>query len=276
MSLYSAGTLNRTPGEIQQDVLQLGQRLEQWVTSLPPEFNYQQPPNELSRPFIRERILLAFQLCSAKMLLTRPCLTGPKQSWREANEVSFATRMANTCVESAKTIVDILPSEPQSVPVHDQGPWWCIIHHLMQAISIFLLALSHPPATSYDSLVLISCTKKAVRWLQTMQDPVSQRAYRVALTSLDGVARRYCVDISDLWSTGIEDVMDMQGHGQHPVSDAFIPTYLPSHIESMPAPTTTHAAVVSYAAYDAVMTSTIFSPYYGPLSSSDSYYTARS
>ena len=275
-SLYSAGTMIRSQTELQQDMTQLGLRLDMWFNSLPSEFNSQRPPSVSSEPFVRERILLAFQLCSAKMLLTRPCLTGRRSSWREANEISFTSRMANACLDAAITIVNFLPDEPRSDLIPEQGPWWCITHHVMQAVSVLLLALSYSTTTSHDPSSLIQSTKKAVCWLRNMQDPVAERAFHVALNLLDGVAGRYGVDVSDLWNMGIENVISAQSHVQLPVSDAFMPACLPAHIVSMATPTNTHATVSSYAGYDAVVTDPAFPTHYAATSFNNSCYMARS
>lgn len=275
-SLYSAGTMIRSQAELQQDISQLGTHLDLWVNTLPTEFDFQQRPNDSSEPFVRERILLAFQLCSAKMLLTRPCLTGRKSSWREANEVNFTSRMANVCLEAAITIVKLLPDEPRADLILEQGPWWCIIHHIMQAISVLLLALSYSTVTSHDPSSLIQTTKKAVSWLRNLRDPLADRAFHVALSLLDGVAGRYGVDVFDLWNMGIENVIGTQSHVQLPVSDTFMSACLSEHVMSMATPTVTHATVASYADWDAEVTDAAFPPQYAATSFDSSYYMARS
>ncbi|KAH7090694.1 C6 transcription factor-like protein [Paraphoma chrysanthemicola] len=275
-SLYSAETMIRSHAELQQDMSQLSLRLDLWINSLPLEFNFQRPPSESSEPFMRERTLLGFKFCSAKMLLTRPCLTARRSTWREANEISFAKRMANACLDAAITVVKFLPNEPRSDLIAEHGPWWCIVHHVMQAVSVILLALSHSSTTSHDPIVLIQSTKKAVCWLRIVQDPVAERASHVALGLLDVVARRYGIDVSDLWNLGIGDVLNPRGHPDLPVSDAFMPPCLPAHIGSMAAPPTAHATIGPYTGYDAVMTDPPFSPHYGVANDSGSYYMARS
>ena len=202
-SLYSAGAMIRSSSDIQQDIAVLGQRLEQWLSSLPAEFKPQELSREPDTRFGRERMLLRFQLCSAEILLTRPCLVARQQTWKEANDVDFSKRTANRCVEAAKTIVAFLPDEP-CPGLYEQGPWWCIVHHMMQAISVFLLALSYPSSTSQDVTTMLHCVRKTIRWLQTMNGIVAERAHGVAFNCFQEVARRYAVDISDLWNRTVE------------------------------------------------------------------------
>ena len=197
-SLYSAGTMIRSPSEIQQDTHLLSQRLDQWSSSLPPEFRSHEGLREPHDVFARERVLLRFQLCTARILLTRPCLTARRQPWKDAGDANFSRRMADSCIEAARTIVASLPEEynPQ---MYEQCPWWCLVHHMMQAISVCLLGLSYPTSTSCEPKMMIHCTRKAIRWLQMMKGPVAERAHRVAIGCFEDLARRYDVDISNLW-----------------------------------------------------------------------------
>jgi hypothetical protein len=198
-SLYSAGTMIRSPNDIQQDASLLSQRLDQWTSSLPQEIRPDEPlgkPHDVSG---RERMLLRFQLCSARILLTRPCLTARRQQWKDVNDASFSRRMADSCIEAARTIVASLPDE-YSPQLYEQCPWWCLVHHIMQAISVCLLGLSHPTSTSCEAAMMIHCVRTATRWLQMMKGPVAERAHRIALNCFESLARRYAVDISDLWN----------------------------------------------------------------------------
>ena len=197
-SLYSAGTMIRSPSDIQQDATLLSQRLDQWVSSLPSEFRPEGDASDLGNIFARERMLLKFQLCSARILLTRPFLTTRRQPRTDTHDATFSRNMSNSCIEAACTVVVSFPDE-FSVHVYEHLPWWCLVHHMMQAISVLLLGLSYPSSTSYNASTLIHHVKKAVYWLQMMQGPVAERAHRVALNSFKDVARQYAVDVSDLW-----------------------------------------------------------------------------
>ncbi len=205
-SLYSAGTMIRSPNDIQQDTYLLSQRLDQWASSLPPEFRSHESSREPHDVSARERMLLRFQLCSARILLTRPCLTARRQPWRDANDASFSRRMSNSCIEAARTMVASLPDE-YSPRLYEQCPWWCLVHHMMRAISVCLLGLSYPASTSCEPTMMINCIRKAVHWLQMMKGPVAERAHRVAIGCFESLARQYEVDISDLSNRKRSSVM---------------------------------------------------------------------
>lgn len=205
-SLYTAGTMIRSASEIQRDIIQLGRRLDEWATSLPAEFNFQIRRSGVSTPsraFFRERTLLGFQFCSARVLLTRPCLGGlwlPGKDGKDATvPISFFRNMAVICVDAAKMEIDFLPDQPNPLFVYEYGPWWNIVHHVMQAFTSFLLALSYSQLAPPDSHVLAGYAKKSIRWLRSMNDPLAARAYRVAFKSLELVANRLSLDVSDLW-----------------------------------------------------------------------------
>lgn len=263
-SLYTASTMIRSAAENQHEMAQLDQRLEQWVLSLPKEFNFQGPPSGAGITFSRERMLLGFQLCSARMLLGRPCLNPRRQAWKEGSDATFARRMGNSCIEAAKTIVDFLPDEPSAHFIYDQGPWWCIVHHMMQAVAVLLLGLSYPASTSQDSMLLMHYVKKVIGFLQTMQDSVAERAYRVAMNSFETVSRRYPVDVSDLWR--LESV---QGRGVHPPIDPNIASYIPAQFVQQ------DGAMATYATYDAVPTGATFPAYSAAPAFSENYFVGR-
>jgi hypothetical protein len=257
ISLYPASTTMRAPEELQQIIHQVARRLDQWVMLLPAALNYHESPSISSQHFVRERMLLGFQLCSTRILLGRPFLMKPEQSWTDNHELSFAVHMANSCIESAKTIVNFLPDEPQLEYLYNKGPWWCIVHHMMQAISILLLGLTHPTATSHDSMSLIQYTKKVLRWLQSMPDPVAQRAYQVAFDLLGTVAKQHSLETPDLWNLGVNQIMPARQEMHHAFSGGNTSaSACEPHGQSA-----LHPDVASYAAYDAWMTDTACAQY---------------
>jgi hypothetical protein len=197
-SLYSAGTMIRSPSDVQQDTTFLSQRLDQWFSSLPLELKPYGDTRDPSDGFSRERVLLKFQFCSARILLTRPCLAARRQPRKDAQDASFARNMADGCIEAAKIIVGSLPDDFSS-RIYEDLPWWCLVHHMMQAVSVFLLGLSYPSSSSCEASIMIHHVRKTICWLQRMQGPVAARAHRIAFNCFEKVARQYAVDVSDLW-----------------------------------------------------------------------------
>ncbi|KAH6618851.1 C6 transcription factor-like protein [Boeremia exigua] len=261
-SLY-ASTIVRSTGETQLEMAQLSQRLDQWVLSLPREFNFQDPSNGTNMLFDRERVLLGFQLCSARMLLGRPCLTTRRPPWRDSTEAAFARELADSCISAASTTVDFLSAVPDAHFIYAQGPWWCLVHHVMQAVSVFLLGLAHPTATSHDSALLVHYTRKAMRWLGAMQDPVAERAYQVAVATFETVSRRHALGDGEWKVEGPRGV-----EVQHAADPGMAP-----YIALQYAPPVSYAA--SYAAFDPVSTGAAFSAYNGTAAFANSYHMGR-
>jgi hypothetical protein len=264
-SLYTASTIIRSAMENQHEMAQLDQRLDQWVQSLPREFNFQDPANDRNMMFSRERVLLGFQFCSARMLLGRPSLNPRRQAWREGAEASFARRMGSSCIEAAKTVVGFLPDESNAGFIYDQGPWWCIVHHLMQAISVLLLGLSYPTSTSQDSTLLMHYVKKSIRWLQVMEDPTAERACQVATSTFETVSRRYSVDVAGTWR--MDSVPGSEAPPQLPV-DPNMTAYMSTQ-QCMP-----HDAVMvpGYTSYDTAPTAPAFPAYPNTVAISGNYH----
>ncbi|KAJ8108543.1 hypothetical protein OPT61_g8101 [Boeremia exigua] len=253
-SLYTASTTVKSAAENQHEMVQLSQRLDQWLLALPREFNFRMPASGASMVFSRERLLLGFQLCSARMLLGRPFLNPRRSVWREGDETTFDRRMGDSCIEAAKTVVDFLPEEHDARFVYEQGPWWCMMHHLMQAVAVLLLGLSYPASnpTSQDSIVLMHYVKKVIRWLSVIHDPVAERAYQIALSTLETVSRRHVVDVSGLWKT--EPIQTPNVH--HTVDPGMMPYASLQYGQP--------GAGASYAPYDTASTGATFPVYGGP------------
>lgn len=200
--LYSAGTMMRSSAEIQHDIIQLGKRLDNWASTLPQEFNPRLKFSEGHHPqeFFRERMLLGHLFYSGRILLTRLCIGGLGQSVRDRKDAGFMHQMAMVCVDAAKSQLDLLPDDPDPLFLFENGPFWSIVHHFMQALSVVLLALSHSSLGHEGNDVLSNYAKKTIRWLRSLDDPLAERASRVAFSSFELVANRLSLDISDLWS----------------------------------------------------------------------------
>lgn len=262
-SLYSVGTMIRSPDELQQDIIELSQRLDNWVTRLPVEFNFQMrhsSMNTSSNLFFRERTLLTFQLCSARILLTRPCLGrfGPEATV----STGFTQSMAGICVDAARMEIDLLPDQPHPRFIYELGPWWTIVHNLMQVLAVLLLALSYSSAKPQDNTVLADYCMKVIRWLRAMDDPLAKRAYTVALSCFELVADRLSLPMSNLW---LEEEMAFAGHGHGVPIQASPPEDLPiaSIMGHGPAQMTGHAEVLvgsSFLSYGSLATSNMHVP----------------
>ena len=236
-SLYSPSTILRAPGYIQQETITLAERLDAWVCSLPIDFNPREQPSPSIQSFARERTILGFQFRSARMLLTRPFLGKQRQSWKDSREGDFAGRMACMCIEAATSVITSLPDTPDPKLIHDQGPWWCIVHHLMQAISVLLLGLSLSSSSAEDNAKMVYQVQKAMRWLQVIRTPVADRAYCIAHNLLRAIDRRDYEGSSNLWTAKATDAMaERAGLMQQAAPDVVLEAYYPPNMATAPIP----------------------------------------
>ncbi|XPS72533.1 hypothetical protein M3J09_004695 [Ascochyta lentis] len=198
ITLYSTTSAVKSAGETQQDMIRLGQRLDQWVLSLPQKLGLCGSIRGSIR-LTRERVLISFHAYSARILLTRPCIRTCGTSREEGLEPSFAERMANSCIEAAQMIVDLLPDEPSSDFIYTMGPWWCVVHHLMQAVAVLLLGLSYACVRSQKGPMLIRCVRKVGLHLRASRNPVSQRGCDVIDKMTELLTRRWSLDVAEDW-----------------------------------------------------------------------------
>lgn len=203
VSLYSAEAKIRSSDELHQEIVQLDRRLDDWHTKLPIHLDFQIPCYGLTAPrdsFFRERTSLILQFCSAKILLTRPYLSSfmglVKHTEGKTIPVDFTQRMADTCVETAKAVVDLLPGEPQPRFLYECGSWWTAVHSLMQALAVLLLALHYSSGLSESNIVLSRYCWKIIRWLHSLDSTLADRAYRVAVHCFKVIAERLELPVS--------------------------------------------------------------------------------
>jgi hypothetical protein len=66
----------------------------------------------------------------------------------------------------------------------------------MQALAVLLLALSYSSGALQDNAFIAGCCQKIIRWLRSLDDPLANRAYRVALYCFAVVSNRLSLPIS--------------------------------------------------------------------------------
>jgi hypothetical protein len=157
-----------------------------WLSRLPAEFRFDE--FDSTRPFIRQRTILAFRFYTTKLVISQPCLR------RLAHQVigtpspsSVCDMMATTCVGAAQRTLDILPETPDINWLYEVSPWWCFLHYIMQSTTIILAELfarTLPGTKKATSLTKI--VQKAIRWLCAMsgRDPSAHRAWLVCIDIL--------------------------------------------------------------------------------------------
>jgi Fungal specific transcription factor domain len=167
--IYTPEAMQTTWSKVQSVMSELEQTIQDWHSNLPAALDFKRKQRDQN--LVQQRMCLGFSYYSIQIIVHRPCLCRldrkiPSQSMksREFNRVAAAT-----CVDSARDMLQMLPDEPNAVGLNRTGPWWCIVHYLMQATVVLLLELSfradHMPERAES---VFDGAKKAVRWLHNL------------------------------------------------------------------------------------------------------------
>ncbi|CAI9629556.1 unnamed protein product [Alternaria burnsii] len=193
LSLYAPRTAVRSWQYVQTKIAELLKELENWVqTALPPEDA--RPSTWTQRSDLnRERFLLRIYYWSAKVLITRPCLCRIERriATESSKSMNFNTDTAETCVEAARQMTMLFPEQPDTGFIYSQGPWWDVVHIIMQALAVLLLEMAYEGKHLKDEKAdILACIKKMIRWLRAMKanDPVAARAHDVVYKILNTCA----------------------------------------------------------------------------------------
>lgn len=226
--LYRPSVVTRSWAHVQLIISALTGKLEQWRTGLPSIFDFSRRQRDLH--FRRHRMCLGLFYYSTAMIISRPCLCRMNRTMRPISEKSkeFERATAAKCVHAAKDMLDLLPNEPEPAFLYKVAPWWCLVHHLVQASTISMLELSfqadHVPEEVEN---ILQTAKKAARWLRSMAevDLAASRAWRLCEDMLHKVASIVGKPL-DTFSDGTSfDGVDGSDDGEHPSPDH--PYYTP-------------------------------------------------
>lgn len=247
--VYSIEGLRTGASQIEHHLQKFGVRMDRWLLKLPPFYQFtlhEAGPwqldhaklNDLSAPFVRDRVCLAMTYYSARITLCRPCLThiypqSPHNSSPNlSNRAKLRIDMATNCLQASCAMISILPEEPNMPWLARTAPWWAVLHYLMQATTALLLGLSHcspseskspqkssngslaisgspsqptmyPPLLETDLDTAIESTKKAMRWLHVIAsiDPAARRAFVFCERIVKKIAPGFAIDLRN-WPDG--------------------------------------------------------------------------
>lgn len=180
-TLYAPGAAKKPWREIETAISTLNSKADAWLSKLPDMFRFTGMQGK--RPFERQIASLAFRYYSTKIIITQPCLRQVVLQGRGAPSLgSFCESMTDQCVDIAINMLGLLPDQADSVWLYRISPWWCILHYLMQSMTVLLTELlirAQPGTPRYRKVQ--ENINKAIHWLREMsaKDPCSQRAWLV-------------------------------------------------------------------------------------------------
>ncbi|KZM19463.1 DNA binding [Ascochyta rabiei] len=201
VGLYAAKVTTKSWKHMQGTITGLCNELELWATNLPSGISFLRPENQSN--FVRERLILQMNYIRIKILITRPCLCRLDARIPDQTKASgdFNQKMARTCISAANSFTDTLPDYTNVAYLYQTGPWWSMIHHIMQVLTVLLLEVSYNTVhLPEDDKGILPRIKKLLRWLRVLKekDRVAARAHDVAFSVLQGLATRTKSDLSDL------------------------------------------------------------------------------
>ncbi|KAL8726368.1 MAG: hypothetical protein Q9166_006775 [cf. Caloplaca sp. 2 TL-2023] len=213
--LYRPPIMSQSWATVQSVMSKCHERLERWRSALPAVFDFRK--SQRDQEFLWLRMCLGFSYYSTMIIINRPCLCKIERKIPNETERARSIDRANaaSCVLAARSVIDMLPDQPNTVGMYQVTPWWNIVHHLMQAVTILMLELSLDATHCPDSAKeLLQAAQKAVGWLQSMSidDMAAARAWRLSSELLQKVAPKVGGRIDDglRWPDHLDQDMPMQ------------------------------------------------------------------
>lgn len=199
--LYTPAAMQTSWSQIQSVISELDQKVAGWHSNLPSIFSFKRKQRDQN--FVQQRMCLGFSYYGTRIIINRPCLCrldrkmpGQSNKSRDFNRASAAA-----CVESAREMLQMLPDEPNAIGLNRIGPWWCILHYLMQTTIVLLLELSirshHMPEEAEG---IFEAAQKAVRWLHKLGDESysARRAWALCNKMLREVSPKIGREVNNL------------------------------------------------------------------------------
>ncbi|KAL8697220.1 MAG: hypothetical protein Q9224_002422 [Gallowayella concinna] len=198
--LYRPPVMGQSWASVQAMMSKHHVRLEKWRSALPAVFNFTKTQRD--QEFFRLRMCLGFSYYSTMIIIHRPglCKIGRKIPNETERSKSIDQANAASCVFAARSVIDLLPDQPNTGGMYQVTPWWNMVHHLMQAVTVLMLELSlgsiHCPDIAPQ---LLQAAQKAVGWVQSMSadDMAAARAWRLSSELLRKIAPRVGGRIDD-------------------------------------------------------------------------------
>ncbi|KAJ5160694.1 uncharacterized protein N7482_007698 [Penicillium canariense] len=201
-TLYAPGTTRRSWIEMEVAISNLNAQADHWLSRLPAEFHFTKLDAPSTDPFVRQRISLGFRFYTTKLIISQPCLRHlAYQVPGSGPSGALCGTMAAMCVQVASAMLNMLPSEPDAPWLFGISPWWCILHYIMQSMTILLIELfaRTQPGTP-EAARLVAKVQKAARWLREMstKDQSSHRAWLVCMDILSRHGEKFGFEIDDI------------------------------------------------------------------------------
>ncbi|KAJ5982341.1 hypothetical protein N7451_012441 [Penicillium sp. IBT 35674x] len=178
-TLYSPTAGQKSWHGIEIALCTLNNDADRWLSRLPAELQFKDLHPD--QQFLRQRVRLAFQFYSTKLVISQPCLRPLADGLSEMKPiVMLRENMATMCVRMASLMLDVLPDKPDVAHLDKLPPWCVVFHYLMQSTVVLLVELfTRAQAGKPEAVGILKKTGKATGWLEMMssRDHSSKRAW---------------------------------------------------------------------------------------------------
>lgn len=175
--LYSPRSETKTWSFLTITMVDLLAQTDVWLETLPDLFHFSQITSQL---FVRQRWSLAFRFYSTRITISRPSLCRrDRLVAREKDSGTGSLDVAEICINSASAMLSLLPDSPNTLWLIEVSPWWCILHYLVQAITVLLLELEFCRKRQFVTMDRIEPhLNKGLDWLLalSLNDLAAERA----------------------------------------------------------------------------------------------------
>ena len=199
--LYSPSIGAKTWVEIQEVIDHFDKRLFNWKDDLSPPFDDASQSSDSEVESCRVALRILFHI--TRTIINRPCLcrlderiVGQSRSSKRRNR-----DFANNCVESARSILNLITNKPENIVLRRGATWWMILHHLKRATTVLLLEISfNAEHTSADVEELLTEAKAALNWLRHVasSSSIAKQAWVALGRLLYQAAQKFGSDTDDI------------------------------------------------------------------------------
>ncbi|KAJ5240426.1 uncharacterized protein N7469_002017 [Penicillium citrinum] len=163
-------------------------KVDNWLLSLP--LSYGLRDTDRTRPLKCQSTRLSLQLCYTRIMITQPYF---RRHMPTSSEVSDCLEfsydpIAETCIQNASQLLDLLPNEPSLPWLFGVCPCWSALHYIMQTIVMFLTASFLQSKFSTSSpITMVENLVKASMWLKELSK-VNNSAHKAWTITSDIIA----------------------------------------------------------------------------------------
>ncbi|KAJ6015853.1 hypothetical protein N7540_010444 [Penicillium herquei] len=142
-------------------------RMDRWLAKIPPCYRFHLPEagpwhlnhgmlDDETALFTRERVCLAMTYYSARITLSRPCLSlnysrNPCSFVDKSSRDKLRAELAAHCLQASCSLISIFPDKVDIAWLARVTPSWAVLHFLMQSTVAILLGLSYGSFAPSDS-----------------------------------------------------------------------------------------------------------------------------